>query len=74
IGVSDVERNGHHYFRGLDHLSETVSSGLADRLPGLYATSDGLTRLRVDEGRLDLRGVVDGNGFGGFLGSIDSTD
>ena len=74
IGVPDVERNGHHYFRGLDHLSETVSSGLADRLPGLYATSDDLTRLRVDEGRLDLRGVVDGNGFGGFLGSIDSTD
>ena len=74
IGVPDVERNGHHYFRGLDHLPESTAPRLARELPGLYVTSNGMTRLRVDEGRLDLRGVVDGVGFGGILGPLDSTD
>ncbi|NCF40086.1 MAG: mandelate racemase, partial [Planctomycetia bacterium] len=74
IGVPDVERNGHHYFRGLDHLPESTATRLARELPGLYVTSHGMTRLRVDEGRLDLRGVVDGVGFGGILGPLDSTD
>ena len=74
IGVADVERNGHHYFRGLDHLSETVANRLVDELPALYGASDGLTRLQVREGRIDLRGVVDGIGFGGVLGGLDSTN
>ena len=74
IGVADVERNGHHYFRGLDHLSETVANRLVDELPTLYAASDGLTRLQVREGRIDLRGVVDGIGFGGVLGGLGSTN
>ncbi len=74
IGVSDVERNGHHYFRGLDHLPESVANTLVERLPTLYLERNGLTRLRLEEGRLDLGGVVDGIGFGGFLGAFHSED
>lgn len=74
IGVADVERNGHHYFRGLAHLPDAAANRLVDELPTLYTGAGGPTRLRIDDGRLDLRGVVDGVGFGGFLGSLDSTD
>ncbi len=74
IGVADVERNGHHYFRGLDHLEGTVANRLVERLPDLYAGSGGPSRLHVADGRIDLRGVVDGIGFGGFLGSIESAE
>ncbi|MBC02449.1 MAG: hypothetical protein CMJ34_03965 [Phycisphaerae bacterium] len=71
LGVSDVERNGHHYFRGLDHLPESTADRLVAVLPDLYQRRDGLRELRISEGLLDLRGLVDAAGFGGPLGSAD---
>ena len=61
--------SGHHYFR-LGHLPLDVAETLADRLPHLYVRDEGFTRLRVESGRLDLREVLDGPGFGGSLGSF----
>ncbi|MFB0985221.1 MAG: hypothetical protein QMB94_02910, partial [Phycisphaerales bacterium] len=71
LGVADVERNGHHYFRGLDHLAPKTSLRLSRELPHLYARdSEGRVRLRIEGGRLRLDGLVDGTGFGGPLGSL----
>ena len=69
LGVGDVERNGHHYFRGLDHLDDRVADELVATFPRLYERDGDLRRLRIVDGRLDLSGVVDGPGFGGVLGS-----
>lgn len=71
LGVADVERNGHHYFRGLDHLSAETGSRLSQVLPHLYQKeAGGRVRLRIEAGRLRLDGVVDGTGFGGPLGPL----
>lgn len=71
LGVADVERNGHHYFRGLDHLSAETGSRLSQVLPHLYQKEvGGRVRLRIEAGRLRLDGVVDGTGFGGPLGPL----
>ena len=71
LGVRDVERNGHHYFRGLDHLPTRVADDAVAALPELYVRDGDLRRLRIERGRLDLTGVVAGVGFGGPLGSLD---
>ncbi len=70
LGMTHVERNGHHYFRGLDHLPTSTAEWLAEALPGLYCQDDGFTRLRIDDGALNLDGVIDGTGLGGPLGSF----
>ena len=64
LNQSHVEMNGHHYFRGLDHLpDEEVRWALSQR-PGLYeAFGDGASLL-VKGGRVDLTSVQ-GVGFGG---------
>ncbi len=73
LGVTDVERNGHHYFRGLAHLPRETALGLTRELPHLYEEDDrGQIRLRIRNGRLRLDGVVNGIGFGGPLGSMAS--
>jgi hypothetical protein len=73
LGMDNVERNGHHYFRGLDHLPEATRSELVDALPGLYIQEGALVRVRIKSGRLDLDGVIDGTGLGGHLGSMLET-
>ena len=71
LGMRNAERNGHHYFRGLDHLSTEVQAELTGALPELYIREGDLTRVRIERGSLDLTGVVGGVGFGGPLGSVD---
>jgi hypothetical protein len=71
LGLSHVERNGHHYFRGLDHLPGAVTADLLSVLPRLYDASEPVPRLRVEHGQLDI-GMLHGEGFGGHLGSIET--
>ncbi len=71
LGVRDVERNGHHYFRGLDHLPSSVANDLVASLPSLYERDGDLRRLKITDGTLDLTGLVDAPGFGGHLGSME---
>ncbi|MDA1026936.1 MAG: hypothetical protein O3A19_10985, partial [Planctomycetota bacterium] len=75
LGVADVERNGHHYFRGLDHLAPKTSLRLSRELPALYREGDdGRVRVRIEDGELRIDGVVNGVGFGGPLGSLASNE
>ena len=66
LGVLDqvhVEMNGHHYFRGLDHLpADEVHWALAER-PNLYEPLGEGATLRVTGGRVDLTSAQ-GIGFG----------
>lgn len=57
LGISHVERNGHHYFRGLDHLTHAEARALAAAHPGLYRTEGDLIALDVQSGKIDCRSL-----------------
>ncbi|MCH2162166.1 MAG: hypothetical protein MK085_09880 [Phycisphaerales bacterium] len=73
LGVEHVERNGHHYFRGLDHLPPPAADRLASALPQLYQRRGDLIHLAIKDGTISLNGVIDAPGLGGPLASIEDT-
>ena len=54
LGVTHVERNGHHYVDGFGAAAEAEAQDFAKAHPGLYDTQNGRVRLAVRDGRLDL--------------------
>lgn len=64
IGLGHVERNGHHYVDGFAGQGAPRAEGLAflKAQPGLYEESATTVRLKVADGRLDLRSL-DAPGF-----------
>jgi hypothetical protein len=52
LGIEHAERNGHHYFRGLDHLPPAEARSALERHPDLYVRAGGSIRLRVEGGRI----------------------
>jgi len=63
LGNSTVERNGHHYFRGLSVFPKSISNAMLSSHGDLYARLDNHARLDVREGYLDL-GSVNAAPFG----------
>ena len=63
LGLPHVERNGHHYFRGLEHLPETEVRQALSRHPDLYEARDGLAQVRIVDGVMEL-GSLHGPGYG----------
>ena len=58
LGIAHVERNGHHYFRGLSMHSEIVQQQMLAAHPGLYRRHEaGFPTLDIREGFLDLHSV-----------------
>ena len=57
LGIPHVERNGHHYFRGLDHLPREFAESALEKHPGLYHREEETIALRVKGGKLDLSSV-----------------
>ncbi|MEM6567238.1 MAG: mandelate racemase [Planctomycetota bacterium] len=68
LGLPNVERNGHHYFRGQDHLAPSEREHLLRYHPDLYA-ADG--RLIIEGGRLSLASL-DVPGFG-YAGPVEAS-
>jgi hypothetical protein len=64
LGITHAERNGHHYFRGLEHLpEEDRASALADH-PDIYERRGASAALRISDGRVTVRSLqVPGFGF-----------
>ena len=54
LGVTHIERNGHHYVDGFGTAPEAEAMAFAKAHPGLYAVSNGRPRLAVTHGQLDL--------------------
>jgi len=52
LGIEHVERNGHHYFRGLDHLPAEDASAALQAHPDLYHESADTVALAIDQGSL----------------------
>ena len=57
LGLGHVERNGHHYVRGLAALPAGEQRALLAAHPDLYVDDRGLVRLRIIRGRLDIRSL-----------------
>jgi len=58
LGITHVERNGHHYFRGLSMHSSATQESMIKQHAGLYQRHDeGFAALRIENGTLDLESV-----------------
>jgi hypothetical protein len=54
LGLTHVERNGHHFIDGMSFAPEVEQAAFVQAHPGLYERSGGPARLRIDSGRLQL--------------------
>ena len=63
LGLSHVERNGHHYVNGMAALPAEEQAAFLAMHPPLYEHRDGATRLRIVQGELDLTSLQ-APGFG----------
>jgi hypothetical protein len=64
LGIPHVERNGHHYFPGLAHLTPAERTTALRGHPDLYEPFDGSAALRIRDGALDLTSLwTPGMGF-----------
>ncbi|MCB1121059.1 MAG: hypothetical protein KJT03_05895, partial [Verrucomicrobiae bacterium] len=71
LGITHVERNGHHYFRGLSMLPEDLRTTVLDHHRDLYRKhEDGFPTLRITDGKLAISSVIEAP-FG-FEGEIDA--
>lgn len=60
IGADHVERNGHHYFRGLSAFSQAIQGAVLEHHSDLYRRhEDGFATLNISGGRIDLNSVID---------------
>ncbi len=73
-GLTHAERNGHHYFRGLDHLPEEEARSVLAAHPDLYRESPGGKEtpggiaLRIEKGTLNIGSIqTPGYGYGGRI-------
>ena len=59
LGIESVERNGHHYFRGLSFLPETVQRQVVDLHPDLYRWHPrGYAALAPSDGRIQIGSAI----------------
>ncbi len=58
LGITHVERNGHHYFRGLSEFPASVQRDILARHGDLYREHDGYPVVRVEQGKVSTRSVV----------------
>jgi hypothetical protein len=64
LGIDHVERNGHHYFRGLGHLPEAEKAAALGAHPDLYRRQGGEVFLKIAGGMLACASLqVPGMGF-----------
>ncbi|WP_076998721.1 enolase C-terminal domain-like protein [Variovorax sp. KK3] len=62
LGITHVERNGHHYVDGMAALPAAEQQAFLDAHGDLYERSHGAVRLRIRDGRISL-GSLDCAGF-----------
>ena len=62
LGLTHVERNGHHYVNGMADLPEAEQSAFLDAHPDLYERSHGAVRLKITQGMLEI-GSLDCAGY-----------
>jgi hypothetical protein len=64
LGLTDVERNGHHYVDGFASTSPAEAARFLAAHADLYQMRDGRVRLKIGNGRLALGSVNEASGLG----------
>jgi hypothetical protein len=60
LGIPHVERNGHHYFRGLSMFPREIQNAILTHHADLYRDHEGgFPTLRIENGRLSTKSVLD---------------
>jgi hypothetical protein len=54
LGLEHVERNGHHYVRGMEGVPKAEQEAFLEAHGDLYRAFNGVTSLRIDGGRLAI--------------------
>jgi hypothetical protein len=62
IGIEHLERNGHHYVRGMQDLPQAEQRAFLEAHPDLYVEDGDLIRLQICDGVISL-GSLDCSGF-----------
>ena len=62
LGIEHVERNGHHYVRGMAGAPASEQEAFARAHPDLYDLTDGTALLRIRDGEIGI-GSLDVAGF-----------
>jgi L-alanine-DL-glutamate epimerase-like enolase superfamily enzyme len=62
LGLTHVERNGHHYVNGMAELPQAEQERFLDSHPDLYERSHDAVRLRIDKGMIRM-GSLDCPGY-----------
>jgi len=57
LGLTHVERNGHHYVNGMADLPETEQETFLSNHPDLYERSHGAVRLKISKGMIAMKSV-----------------
>ncbi|MEE3258964.1 MAG: enolase C-terminal domain-like protein [Candidatus Latescibacterota bacterium] len=70
LGIDHLERNGHHYVRGLDHLSESERGQCLTRNGDLYQAEGESGFLAIRGGRMEI-GSLQTPGLG-VAGAVDA--
>ena len=74
LGIEHAERNGHHYFRGLDHLPPREALSAREAHPDLYREDRGSVFLRIEDGQIDCRSLqCPGYGYAGEIAFDERT-
>ena len=58
LGITHVERNGHHYVNGLMSSPKQEQTDFLSHHGDLYENSFGATRVKITEGRLDIASLA----------------
>ena len=58
LGLTHVERNGHHYVNGMAALPAAEQQAFLAAHPDLYVAAGGTVRLRIERGRLALASLA----------------
>jgi L-alanine-DL-glutamate epimerase-like enolase superfamily enzyme len=58
IGLTHVERNGHHYVNGMADLPDDEQTAFLAAHPSLYERSHGAVRLKIRDGNLDISSMA----------------
>jgi L-alanine-DL-glutamate epimerase-like enolase superfamily enzyme len=59
LGISHVERNGHHYFRGLSYLTPELQNTVLEYHPDVYRRHErGYATLNVERGKIAVGSVI----------------
>jgi len=62
LGITHLERNGHHYVNGMSGMPAAEQAGFLVAHPDIYHQGDGVTRLTIRDGQIAL-GSLDRVGF-----------